>query len=204
MFKTLTYAGWSQVPYYVEMFVEICCLTVDLAHHVHMLLRANMLLSMASLVIFMQLRVLYAQLMGRLKRHRNFRRIAFLISSSCPIVLVECEPNSSYEDCKCAICWEGMAQARKLACGHNFHHGNFFSRIFHEFYTWSLGFSFSRKVACCIGSSKILRARRAASNCPTVSKGAPDPMLKGPAGPTGLGPAGVVYFSNRRLHLTQL
>ena len=111
------------MSYYIELAVEICCLILDLGHHVHMLLRANMLLSMASLVIFMQLRVLYAQLLARLRRHSNYRRILHLVQASCPLVTFEFDSVSDYEDCKCAICWEKIIIARKLPCGHHFHHG---------------------------------------------------------------------------------
>lgn len=114
--------GWNPNSYYIELVVEISCLLLDLAHHIHMLLRANMLLSMASLVIFMQLRVLYAQLCGRLRRHRNYRRMLLLVQTSCPLDKFECENEAEQEE-KCAICWEAAAVARKLPCGHYFHHG---------------------------------------------------------------------------------
>ena len=88
-----------------------------------MLLRANMLLSMASLVIFMQLRVLYAQLVARLRRHANYRRILLLIQSSCPLVTLNNDSDTSDEDFKCAICWEKITLARQLPCCHLFHYG---------------------------------------------------------------------------------
>ncbi|XP_046644514.1 E3 ubiquitin-protein ligase AMFR-like [Daphnia pulicaria] len=115
--------GWSPSSYYVELAVEISCLVVDLAHHIHMLLRANMLLSMASLVIFMQLRVLYEQLCGRLRRHGNYKRLLKLVELCCPLETLHFELESEWEDNKCAICWEAAAVARRLPCGHHFHHG---------------------------------------------------------------------------------
>lgn len=94
-----------------------------------MLLRANMLLSMASLVIFMQLRVLYEQLRGRLRRHLNYRRLQHLVHSSCPLEKLHFEQESEWDDNKCAICWEAVALARRLPCGHHFHHGSAFSLL---------------------------------------------------------------------------
>ncbi len=88
-----------------------------------MLLRANMLLSMASLVIFMQLRVLYAQLRSRLRRHGNYRRMLNIVQLSCPLEELKFESELELEDNKCAICWEPVATARRLPCGHHFHHG---------------------------------------------------------------------------------
>lgn len=114
--------GWSSASYYTELIVEVSCLFLDLAHHVHMLLRANMLLSMASLVIFMQLRVLYAQLVGRLHRHKNYRRILDLVKSICPLEDLSNLKSNDREDNQCAICWENAAIARRLPCSHLFHH----------------------------------------------------------------------------------
>jgi autocrine motility factor receptor len=117
-----------------------------------MLLRANMLLSMASLVIFMQLRVLYEQLCSRLRRHGNYKRLLQMVElvcsienrfklvkihspevcfshiscfslQCCPLVTQHFELESEWEDNKCAICWEAAALARRLPCGHHFHHG---------------------------------------------------------------------------------
>ena len=42
-----------------------------------------MLLSMASLVIFMQLRVLYEQLCSRLRRHGNYKRLLQMVELVC-------------------------------------------------------------------------------------------------------------------------
>lgn len=89
-----------------------------------MLLRANMLLSMASLVIFMQLRVLYAQLCNRMRRHHNYRRMLHIVQTSCPLEKFEIEADADWEDYKCAICWEPTSVARKLPCEHRFHHGS--------------------------------------------------------------------------------
>lgn len=44
------------VAYYIELGFEISALAIDLLHHLHMLLWSNIFLSMASLVIVMQLR----------------------------------------------------------------------------------------------------------------------------------------------------
>jgi len=114
--------GWSSASYYNEFIVEVSSLFLDMAHHIHMLLRANMLLSMASLVIFMQLRVLYAQLVGRLRRHRNYMRILNLVKSICPLEELDNLKSNDEDDNQCAICWENAAVARRLPCSHLFHH----------------------------------------------------------------------------------
>jgi len=82
-----------------------------------------MLLSMASLVIFMQLRVLYAQLVGRLRRYSNYRRILNLVNSVCPLEEFDKSKSDDAEnDNQCAICWENATVARRLPCSHIFHH----------------------------------------------------------------------------------
>ena len=54
----------STYIYYIELVLEVSVLGVDFMHHVHMLLWANMFLSVASLILLMKLRFLY-QVRGR-------------------------------------------------------------------------------------------------------------------------------------------
>lgn len=70
--------GWVRgggASYYLELMFELGALLLDLLHHIHMLLWCNILLSMASLVICMQLRLLLHQLRARLARHRHRLRL---------------------------------------------------------------------------------------------------------------------------------
>ncbi|KAG8236856.1 hypothetical protein J437_LFUL017221 [Ladona fulva] len=63
--------------YHVELWFELGALILDAAHHLHMLLWANVFLSMASLVICMQLRYLAHEVRRRLQRHRNYLCLSF-------------------------------------------------------------------------------------------------------------------------------
>ena len=60
------------LAYYTELISELTVLAVDLLHHFHMLLWSNILLSMASLVICMQLRYLFHEIQRRITKHRNY------------------------------------------------------------------------------------------------------------------------------------
>lgn len=60
------------VAYYTELVFEISVLVVDFAHDVHMLLWSNIFLSMASLVICMQLRFIFHEIQRRVRKHRNY------------------------------------------------------------------------------------------------------------------------------------
>lgn len=62
----------SAVAYYIELIFELSALTIDFVHHLHMLLWSNIFLSMASLVICMQLRYLFHEIQRRCKKHRNY------------------------------------------------------------------------------------------------------------------------------------
>lgn len=62
----------SAVAYYIELIFELAALTIDFVHHLHMLLWSNIFLSMASLVICMQLRYLFHEIQRRCKKHRNY------------------------------------------------------------------------------------------------------------------------------------
>jgi autocrine motility factor receptor len=104
--------------YYTELVFELIALSVDFAHHLHMLLYGNIFLSMASLVICMQLRFLFYEFQRRLKRHKNYLRVVKDMESKFSMATQE-DLEHNADDC--AICWEKMNAARKLPCGHLFH-----------------------------------------------------------------------------------
>ncbi|KAL5022727.1 hypothetical protein ScPMuIL_001882 [Solemya velum] len=108
----------SVYVYYTELVFELAALSVDFAHHLHMLLWGNIFLSMASLVICMQLRYLFYEFQRRFRRHKNYLKVIKNMEASYSMATVEdLEKNSD----DCAVCWEKMECARKLPCGHLFH-----------------------------------------------------------------------------------
>lgn len=60
------------LAYYTELASELTVLAVEFLHHIHMLLWSNIFLSMASLVICMQLRYLFYEIQRRITKHRNY------------------------------------------------------------------------------------------------------------------------------------
>ncbi|CAG9854032.1 unnamed protein product [Phyllotreta striolata] len=106
------------VSYYVELTFDLTALIIDLIHHLHMLLWSNIFLSMASLVICMQLRFLFHEIQRKYKKHRNYLWVRNHLEQNYPMATkAELQENSD----NCAICWENMDAARKLPCGHLFH-----------------------------------------------------------------------------------
>lgn len=94
-----TWENRSTYTYYAELVLELAALSVEFLHHVHMLVSsslfhphlsylyftfislslsslsqmwANMLLSVASLILLMKLRFLYQEIQRRLRRHHNY------------------------------------------------------------------------------------------------------------------------------------
>lgn len=70
-----TTTAWEKrgsVVYYIELGFELTALIVDFMHHMHMLIWSNIFLSMASLVILMQLRHLFHEIQRRYKKHINY------------------------------------------------------------------------------------------------------------------------------------
>lgn len=104
--------------YYSELIFELSSLSIDFAHHLHMLLWGNIFLSMASLVICMQLRYLFYEFQRRVKRHKNYLRVVKNMQARFPMATQE-DLEHNADDC--AICWDRMDSARKLPCGHLFH-----------------------------------------------------------------------------------
>ncbi|XP_064640345.1 E3 ubiquitin-protein ligase AMFR-like [Lineus longissimus] len=104
--------------YYTELVFELAALLTDFAHHLHMLIWGNIFLSMASLVICMQLRYLFYEFQRRIKRHKNYLRVVNSMEKRFSMATAE----DLEADDDCAICWDKMEQARKLPCGHIFHY----------------------------------------------------------------------------------
>nr|XP_050862799.1 E3 ubiquitin-protein ligase AMFR-like isoform X1 [Vespula vulgaris]XP_050862800.1 E3 ubiquitin-protein ligase AMFR-like isoform X1 [Vespula vulgaris]XP_050862802.1 E3 ubiquitin-protein ligase AMFR-like isoform X1 [Vespula vulgaris] len=118
---TSSQRSWDKrgpLTYYTDLASELTALAVDFFHHVHMLLWSNIFLSMASLVICMQLRYLFYEIQRRITKHRNYLAVLSHMEQNYPMASQdELADNSD----NCAICWEKMETARKLPCGHLFH-----------------------------------------------------------------------------------
>lgn len=113
-----TWESKGTYVYYTDFIMELTLLCLDLMHHIHMLLFGNIWLSMASLVIFMQLRYLFYEVQRRIRRHKNYLRVIDNMESRFAVATPE-ELVANNDDC--AICWDSMTSARKLPCGHLFH-----------------------------------------------------------------------------------
>lgn len=107
------------IIYYIELTFDLSSLIIDFVHHVHMLLWSNIFLSMASLVICMQLRYLFHEIQRRYKKHKNYLLVRNHLEQNYPMASGE-ELAKNLDD-NCAICWEKMDTARKLPCTHLFH-----------------------------------------------------------------------------------
>ncbi|XP_026220479.1 autocrine motility factor receptor a [Anabas testudineus] len=108
----------SSYVYYTDLLMELLSLGLDLLHHIHMLLFTNSWLSMASLVIFMQLRFLVEEIQKRIRRHHNYLRVLRNMETRFSVASAD---EVAANDDDCAICWDAMSSARKLPCGHLFH-----------------------------------------------------------------------------------
>ncbi|XP_062847520.1 autocrine motility factor receptor a [Trichomycterus rosablanca] len=113
-----TWESKGTYVYYTDFVMDLALLCLDLMHHIHMLLFGNIWLSMASLVIFMQLRYLFHEVQRRIRRHKNYLRVIDNMESRFSVATPE-ELVANNDDC--AICWDSMTSARKLPCGHLFH-----------------------------------------------------------------------------------
>lgn len=118
---TSSQRSWDKrgpLTYYTDLAAELIVLAVDFLHHIHMLLWSNIFLSMASLVICMQLRYLFYEIQRKITKHRNYLAVLNHMEQNYPMAnQEELAENSD----NCAICWEKMETARKLPCAHLFH-----------------------------------------------------------------------------------
>ncbi|CAF1099663.1 unnamed protein product, partial [Didymodactylos carnosus] len=115
------------IAYYCEFIFDVLTLTIDICHHLQMLLHCNIFLSMASLVVCMQLKPLIDELMQRMKRHNLYRLAMSKMEQKYPLLTKyeleeKFKKNRNYSpDEVCSICWERFEKARCLPCGHLFH-----------------------------------------------------------------------------------
>ncbi|CAG0890984.1 unnamed protein product [Cyprideis torosa] len=115
--QRISFEACSFIVYSINFVFELVGLSVDLVHHLHMLFWGNMFVSMASLVVCMQLRYLYYAICSRLYYHRLRTKILAHLISTYPEIT--CNDRLSI----CAICWDplGPGVARQLPCSHVFH-----------------------------------------------------------------------------------
>ncbi|XP_063831041.1 E3 ubiquitin-protein ligase AMFR-like [Ostrinia nubilalis] len=106
------------LAYYTHLVFDATSLVVELAHVAHMVVSSNMLVSLASLVLLLQLRHLLHELQARVRRHRLYAALAHHMHANYPMASKE-EVEKNQDNC--AICWEPMKEARKLPCSHLFH-----------------------------------------------------------------------------------
>lgn len=105
------------INYYLDLSFEVTVITIDFLHYFHMLIYGNFYLSMASLVICMELKRLFFDLRRRVKRHTNYLRVIEKMEKRFPWASQEELTNSE----KCAVCWEILDKGRRLPCSHVFH-----------------------------------------------------------------------------------
>ncbi|XP_047536576.1 E3 ubiquitin-protein ligase AMFR-like [Vanessa atalanta] len=104
--------------YYTHLVFDAVSLVTETIHVAHMVVYSNVVVSMASLVLLMQLRHLLYAMLARLRRHRLYTALSSHMSRNYP--MASAEEVLKHED-NCAICWEPMKEARKLPCSHLFH-----------------------------------------------------------------------------------
>lgn len=119
--------GWEHrfiAHYYSEFVYESLSLSIDFAHHVHMIFWSRVFISMANLVILLQLRYFYYEFAKRCARHLSYVRLRRLLNSF-PLVSLRkgADGYKARELPVCVICWEAMVRARQLPCGHTYHDG---------------------------------------------------------------------------------
>lgn len=118
LYVAISWDKRGPVSYYTEFGFDLAALLVDLAHHLHMLVWSNIFLSMASLVIIMQLRYLTNEIQRKFKKHRNYLWVLNHMEKNYPLATAD---DLQHNSDNCAICWEKMDIARKLPCSHLFH-----------------------------------------------------------------------------------
>ena len=95
--------------HYNDLVLGCSFLTLNLFHHLHMLLSGNLWLSMASLVICMHIRFLFNEIQKQYHRHLNYRRV---------VIDMECKYPTVNKKGECAICWDTFRWVIEVEMSH--------------------------------------------------------------------------------------
>lgn len=109
----------AKIVYYSDLLIEATILSLDLLYHFHMLIWSNVFISMASLVLYWNIRTIFGEMKKRITKHRNYKKILKNVEERFPMAT---EDEIEIFADHCAICWDIMETARKLPCSHLFHH----------------------------------------------------------------------------------
>jgi len=66
----------ASINYYTELIFDLLILIIEFCHHLHMLFWGNIILSVSSLVIIVQLRSLFNDINRRIKKHKNYLQVS--------------------------------------------------------------------------------------------------------------------------------
>lgn len=105
--------------YYTEFVTDILVLFTTLCHYLHILFIHGISLNLIDAVLFLHMRMVYNNLKEKIAAYRNYRRLAQDMKDRYPEVSTE---ELQALDDICPICHEKLERAKKLPCGHIFHH----------------------------------------------------------------------------------
>lgn len=145
MSKGRSWVYQSTFSYYSEFVFSCLSRVIEVAHYLHLLLWSR-LFSVASLVVFLHIRVSYLALAACISRHLSQSRLKKFINENYELCKadypvdtdsfdcgkngkgkrlgndsVHDSINEKYETPVCAICWDVMINWRRLPCRHDFH-----------------------------------------------------------------------------------
>lgn len=107
----------ATIIYYSDLITATVLFTISFMHYIHLCLLS--LVMPFKLWCLFNIRQLLLDTRRRYRRHVNYRTIVQLMETNFPMASQE-EMEKNCDDC--AICWDEMKTARKLPCGHLFHH----------------------------------------------------------------------------------
>lgn len=107
----------ASVSYFSELFFSMILVSIELFHHMHLLIGSHVHLLIRGTCL-MKIHTLLMEIRRRYRRHRHYMLVVQLMESNFA--------NATKEDIEkfndeCAICWDSMDCARALPCGHLFH-----------------------------------------------------------------------------------
>lgn len=87
----------ASINYYIELTFDLLILCIEFCHHVHMLFWGNIILSVSSLVIVVQLRSIVNEISRRFKKHKNYLQVEIAESILRDVHLIVFPPHAGLE-----------------------------------------------------------------------------------------------------------
>eukprot|EP01117_Protostelium_nocturnum_P005878 TRINITY_DN2115_c0_g3_i2.p1 TRINITY_DN2115_c0_g3~~TRINITY_DN2115_c0_g3_i2.p1 ORF type:complete len:602 (+),score=207.72 TRINITY_DN2115_c0_g3_i2:190-1995(+) len=114
-----TWESRGSFIYYTEFVTDTLILVLTLGHYIQIFFYHGIQFTLIDAILFFHMRMVFQNLRTKIQAYRNYRQLALAMRDKYLDV-----PSEELEqlDDVCPVCHDRMQAAKKLPCGHIFHH----------------------------------------------------------------------------------